>query len=128
MFFDSSNNSYQLVCSEGENLTDKAEMNKRMGEMAGQLPGVMKALMGLHSEVVKDGALSARTKELMMVGIAVALRCEPCLWKHVPEAVNLGATREEVMEAVSTAIVMAGGPAAAYGSLVVLKILEELNV
>lgn len=40
----------------------------------------------------------------------------------------MGATREEVMEAVSTAILMAGGPAAAYGSAVVLKILDELNV
>ncbi|WP_440946995.1 carboxymuconolactone decarboxylase family protein [Methanosarcina sp. T3] len=109
-------------------MTDKTEMNERMKEMAGQLPGVMNALMGLHSEVVKDGALSAKTKELMMVGIAVALRCEPCLWKHVPEAVSLGANREEIMEAASTAIVMAGGPAVAYGSLVVLKILDEMNV
>lgn len=103
-------------------------MNERLEAMAGQLPEVMNALMGLHSEVVKDGALSARTKELMMVGIAVALRCEYCLWKHVPEAVRLGATREEVLEAVSTAIVMAGGPAVAYGSVVVLKILDELDV
>lgn len=103
-------------------------MNERLESMAGQLPEVMNALMGLHSEVVKDGALSARTKELMMVGIAVALRCEYCLWKHVPEAVRLGATREEVLEAVSTAIVMAGGPAVAYGSVVVLKILDELDV
>lgn len=109
-------------------MIDKTEMNERMKEMAGQLPGVMNAIMGLHSEVVKDGALSTKTKELMMVGIAVALRCEPCLWKHVPEAVKLGATREEIMEAVSTAIVMAGGPAVAYGSLVVLKILDEMDV
>jgi AhpD family alkylhydroperoxidase len=109
-------------------LTEKIDMNERLEAMAGQLPEVMNALMGLHSEVVKDGALSARTKELMMVGIAVALRCEYCLWKHVPEAVRLGATREEVLEAVSTAIVMAGGPAVAYGSVVVLKILDELDV
>jgi AhpD family alkylhydroperoxidase len=109
-------------------LKEKIDMNERMEAMASELPGVMNALMGLHSEVVKDGALSARTKELMMVGIAVALRCEPCLWKHVPEAVNLGATRKEIMEAVSTAIVMAGGPAVAYGSVVVLKILDELDV
>lgn len=88
----------------------------------------MAALSGLHSVVVKDGALSARTKELMMVAIAVALRCEYCLWKHVPEAVKLGATREEIMEAVSTAIVMAGGPAVAYGSAVVLRILDELGI
>ena len=40
----------------------------------------------------------------------------------------MGATREEILEAVSIAIVMAGGPAVAYGSAAVLKILDELNV
>lgn len=108
-------------------MTEKIDTNRRTEAMVEQLPGVMNALMGLHSEVIKDGALSARTKELMMVGIAVALRCEPCLRKHVPEAVKLGATREEFLEAVSTAIVMTGGPAVGYGSIV-LKILDELNV
>jgi len=109
-------------------LTEKIDMDEKLKIMAGQLPEVMAALSGLHSVVVKDGALSARTKELMMVAIAVALRCEYCLWKHVPEAVKLGATREEIMEAVSTAIVMAGGPAVAYGSVVVLRILDELGI
>ncbi len=103
-------------------------MDERAKAMAEEIPGVMNALMGLHSEVVKDGALSAKTKELMMVGIAVAIRCEYCLWKHVPEAVKMGATREEILEAVSTAIMMSGGPGVAYGSVVVLKILDELNV
>ena len=64
----------------------------------------------------------------MIVGIAVALRCEYCLQKHVPEAVKLGATREEILEAVSTAILMAGGPAVAYGSVVVLEILDKLGI
>lgn len=109
-------------------MTEKIDMDEKLKTMAGQLPGVMNALSGLHSEVVRDGALSARTKELMMVGIAVALRCEYCLWKHVPEAVRLGATREEVMETVSTAILMAGGPAVAYGSAFVLNILDELDI
>jgi AhpD family alkylhydroperoxidase len=109
-------------------LTEKIDMDEKQKIMAGQLPEVMNALSGLHSVVVKDGALSARTKELMMVAIAVALRCEYCLWKHVPEAVKLGATREEILEAVSTAIVMAGGPAVAYGSVVVLSILDELGI
>jgi AhpD family alkylhydroperoxidase len=109
-------------------LTEKIDMDERAKAMAEEIPGVMQALMGLHSEVVKDGALSAKTKELMMVGIAVAIRCEYCLWKHVPEAVKMGATREEILEAVSTAIMMSGGPGVAYGSVVVLKILDELNV
>ena len=109
-------------------MTEKIDMNEKTAAMAEQVPGVMNALMGLHGEVIRDGALSAKTKELMMVGIAVALRCEYCLWKHVPEAVNMGATREEILEAVSTALLMAGGPAVAYGSVVVLKILDELDV
>jgi len=109
-------------------LTEKINMDEKLKIMAGQLPEVMNALSGLHSEVVKDGALSARTKELMMVAIAVALRCEYCLWKHVPEAVKLGANREEILEAISTAIVMAGGPAVAYGSVVVINILDELGI
>lgn len=109
-------------------MTEKIDMDERAKAMAEEIPGVTNALMGLHSEVVKDGALSAKTKELMMVGIAVAIRCEYCLWKHVPEAVKMGATREEILEAVSTAIMMSGGPGVAYGSVVVLKILDELNV
>jgi AhpD family alkylhydroperoxidase len=109
-------------------LTEKIDMDEKAKALAVQIPEVMKAMSGLRSEVVKDGALSAKIKELMMVGIAVALRCEYCLWKHVPEAVRLGATREEILEAVSTAIVMAGGPAVAYGSVVVLKILDEVGI
>lgn len=109
-------------------MTEKIDMEERMKMMAGQLPGVMSAFAGLHNEVVKDGALSARTKELIMVGISVAIRCEHCISKHVSEAVRLGASREEILEAVSTAILMAGGPAVAYGSVVVLDTLDELKV
>jgi len=109
-------------------LTKKTDVDEKAKELAAQIPDVMKALSELRAEVVKDGALSAKTKELMMIGIAVALRCEYCLWKHVPEAAQMGATREEILEAVSTAIVMAGGPAVAYGSMVVLQILDELGI
>jgi AhpD family alkylhydroperoxidase len=109
-------------------LTEKIDMDEKLKAMAAQLPDVMDAHSRFRSEVVKDGALSAKTKELMMVGIALALRCEYCLWKHVPEAIKLGATREEILESVSIAILMAGGPAIAYGSVVVLKILDEMGI
>jgi alkylhydroperoxidase/carboxymuconolactone decarboxylase family protein YurZ len=59
-------------------LTKKTDVDEKAKELAAQIPDVMKALSGLRAEVVKDGALSAKTKELMMIGIAVALRCEYC--------------------------------------------------
>lgn len=109
-------------------MAEKIDIDQKIGAMAGQLPEVMNAFFGLHAEIVKDGALSAKMKELIMVGISVAIRCEHCISKHVSEAVRLGATRQEVLEAVSTAILMAGGPALAYGSAVALSTLDELNV
>lgn len=109
-------------------LKEKIDMDERLKVMTEQLPGVMNALSELHFEVVKDGALSAKTKELIMIGIAIALRCEYCIWKHVNEAVKLGATHEEILETVSTAILMAGGPAVAYGSLIALNIRDELSI
>jgi len=52
-------------------MNGKIGMNEKAKALATQIPEVMKAMSGLHSEVVKDGALSAKIKELMMVGIAV---------------------------------------------------------
>ena len=109
-------------------MTEKINVDEKVKNLAGQIPEVMSAFAGLHDQVVKDGALSAKTKELIMVGISVAVRCEHCISKHVSEAVRLGATREEVLEAISTAILMAGGPAIAYGSVVALDALDNLNV
>lgn len=103
-------------------------MEERFAALEEQIPNVTKALGQLRSEVVKDGALDKKTKELMLVAIAVALRCEYCLWNHVPMAAKLGASRQEILEATGAAILMSGGPGSAYGSAVVLKILNELKI
>ncbi|MDM7939099.1 MAG: carboxymuconolactone decarboxylase family protein [Methanothrix sp.] len=99
-----------------------------MAALEKEMPDVTKALKRLHDEVTKEGALDAKTKELILVAIAVALKCEYCLWNHVPMAAKLGASRQEILEATGAAILMAGGPGAAYGSVVVLKILDELKI
>ena len=64
--------------------------------------------------VIKDGALSAKTKELIALGIGVALRCSYCIALHVEKLLSMGATEEEIMEACSVALFMGGGPAMTY--------------
>lgn len=96
-----------------------------MGE---EIPDVTRALTELHDQVTREGALDAKTKELILVAISVAIRCEYCLWNHVPMAAKLGASRREILEATGAAILMSGGPGAAYGSMVVLEILDELKI
>jgi len=103
-------------------------MQERLAALEREMPDVTKALTQLHDEAAKEGALDTKTKELILVAIAVALKCEYCLWNHVPMAAKLGATRQEILEATGAAILMSGGPGAAYGSVVVLRILDELGI
>jgi AhpD family alkylhydroperoxidase len=109
-------------------MSQRIDMQEMLAALEEQMPDVTRALGQLRSEVIKEGALDTKTKELILVAIAVALRCEYCLWNHVPMAAKLGASREEILEATGAAILMSGGPGAAYGSAVVLKILDELKI
>jgi AhpD family alkylhydroperoxidase len=79
------------------------------------IPEVTKAFAGLHAAALGDGALSARTKELMALAISVSHRCDGCIAAHARGAARHGATEAEVAEAIGVAILMTGGPATVYG-------------
>ena len=78
-------------------------------------PDTMAAFQGLMKAASKDGALPAKTKELMAVAISIAVRCEGCIVFHVQNAIRHKATREELAETIAVAIEMGGGPATVYG-------------
>jgi alkylhydroperoxidase/carboxymuconolactone decarboxylase family protein YurZ len=40
----------------------------------------------------------------------------------------MGVSRKEILEATGISILMAGGPAIAYTSMIVLKVLDEIAV
>lgn len=58
--------------------------------------------------------------------MAVAKQCEYCLAIHVKAAWEAGASEAEILEACSVAILMGGGPAVAYTTLVA-EALDELR-
>ncbi len=74
---------------------------------------------------LKTGVLDLKTKELIVVGIAVALRCEPCIVLHIKKALEAGVKPEEIADAISLAVLMGGGPVATT-SAKAFKALEEL--
>ena len=49
------------------------------------------------------------------MGIAITARCEGCIAYHVHDAMKAGANKEEIIETVSVAILMGGGPSVVYG-------------
>ncbi|MGD6933981.1 MAG: carboxymuconolactone decarboxylase family protein [Candidatus Bathyarchaeia archaeon] len=81
-----------------------------------QLPQVANCFNQLHDSIMADGALSEKIKELIAVGISVAIRCSPCIQKHVAKALETGNSDAEISEAISVGILMGGGPATAYAS------------
>jgi AhpD family alkylhydroperoxidase len=74
------------------------------------MPDVAAGFSGLFSKVMKDGALSLREKELVALGMGIALRCLPCIRLHVKKCFETGSTKEQIMEVAAVAVVMQGGP------------------
>lgn len=84
--------------------------------LAAVIPGTYKAFGALHEASGKDGALSAKVKELMALAISICVRCDGCIAHHVQRSLRLGATREEIAETISVAVTMGGGPSTVYGA------------
>lgn len=92
------------------------DMAAHLRTLRGGAPEVMKAFAGIAQAALSPKALDVKTKELVALGIAVAVRCDDCIGFHVKAALEQGATREEVMETLGMAIYMGAGPAVMYAS------------
>src|SRR3569833_1774311 len=87
-----------------------------MRTLRGDTPNVMKAFSGLAQAASTPKALDAKTKELIALGISVAIRCDDCIGYHVKASLDHGATREEIVETLGMAIYMGAGPSVMYAT------------
>jgi len=76
--------------------------------LAKQKPEVVQALYRMKNEVFKGGALTTREKELIAVAISCFLKCDICLENHAQAALDAGATKEELQEAMIVAMYLTG--------------------
>ena len=83
------------------------------------VPNAVSGFGAFFSKVMGEGALSIREKELIALGIGVALRCEPCIRLHVKKCLDAGASKEQILDAAQVAVMMGGGPVYTYLPLVV---------
>lgn len=98
----------------------------RMSRMRAAAPEIARAFGGMFANLMKEGTLGVREKELIALGIGVAVHCEPCIFAHTEKALKAGATREQVLEAAGVAVVMQGGPAYTHVPAVV-EALDHLQ-
>ena len=109
-------------------MREKIERYKKaISEILSKKPEELKKFTEFVNTVLKDGVLDLKTKELIAVGIAVAVRCSYCIGIHVEKAFKAGATEDEILEAGMVSVLMGGGPAYTYLTDLVeaIKIVKE---
>lgn len=84
------------------------------------------AFRALVKSIKAETALSYKEKELVALGISVALRCEPCIMFHTEALINSGATREEIADVLAVGVELCGGPGVMYGAKA-LQCFDDLS-
>jgi AhpD family alkylhydroperoxidase len=86
---------------------------------------VYAAFLEMESATYSDGALPKKHKELIAVGISVAIDCESCMQWHIEQAFSTGASQREIVEAIEVGIEMGGGPATVSARFA-LEVMDSL--
>lgn len=91
-------------------------ITKNVGAIGKTQPDLLKGFQAMSGAAMKEGALDEKTKELIALAIGVAEHCEGCIGFHVKKLVQLGATREEIVETLGVNVYMGGGPSLMYAA------------
>ena len=84
-------------------------------ELTEKDPAMYELVMKFEEHIWDEGALSRKTKKLIAIAIAAALRDQHAVRAQLAGAANLGVTKEEVEEALRVTFLLSGMPAYVYG-------------
>jgi len=98
-------------------------VRRMMGALGKEIPHAMAPFGQLHQGAVGQGALDRKTKELIALALSVEVKCDACIAYHVHDALDAGATREEILDVMGVNVLMGGAPAVAQAT----KVLEALK-
>ena len=91
---------------------------KRLRDMKTLAPAEFQAWATLDGMVAREeGKISRKYRELIAVAVAHTTQCVYCIEVHTKNAKKVGASKEEVAEAILLAAAIRSSGAAAHGSL-----------
>ena len=94
----------------------RKNLEQGLAQLGRELPGPMSGFARLHRKATADGALTSSVKEMMALAISIDVGCEGCIAYHVHDAIEAGASREELLETIGVAVLMGGGPGSIYAT------------
>lgn len=98
---------------------ETAEQRRRLA------PGPAESFRAFSESVFADGAVSAKTKQLIAVAVAHVTQCPYCIRGHTRAALRRGASPEEIMEAIWVAAEMRAGGAFAHSTVALDEIAQQ---
>ncbi|MEM0214703.1 MAG: carboxymuconolactone decarboxylase family protein [Archaeoglobaceae archaeon] len=108
----------------GGYMTQHEKVVKSIEKKMGFAPGIMKLVKELDPKAVEfyefcdkaiqeDGALPAKFKLMLVMAMGAQRHCKECVTSAMRGAMNRGATREEIVEAIRVIFVAGGAQAVA---------------
>jgi ribonuclease HI len=97
-------------------VSDKSELARRFIDTRARLNAhvdkannfLVKRFYNVDHNTYLEGALPAKTKELMGLVASACLRCDDCIFYHAIQAYRLGVPRIEQEESLNVALVVGG--------------------
>ncbi|HVP24442.1 MAG TPA: carboxymuconolactone decarboxylase family protein [Methanomicrobiales archaeon] len=106
------------------------ELEKKIGkvpvffqELMKTQPDMHEAILAFDQHIWDDGALSRKTKKILAISIAAALRDQHAVQAQLAGAKRLGVSPDEIEEALRVTFLLAGMPAYVYGRAAMEKIM-----
>jgi AhpD family alkylhydroperoxidase len=96
--------------SDGDRIEKIVRTRKQAHSYYLQKSKVYRSFVEMEENTYTDGALGRKYKELIAVGISVAINCESCMEWHIRMALDNGALEDEIIESIEVGIEMSGGP------------------
>jgi AhpD family alkylhydroperoxidase len=82
---------------------------ERMNEkILAQNNKVVNRFFSLDNQTYKDGALSAKTKEMLGLVASMVLRCDDCIKYHLDKCHQLGVSTDEIYEILAVGNMVGG--------------------
>jgi AhpD family alkylhydroperoxidase len=86
-----------------------SQERERLNQLMMKYAGVnSKRFLNIDWQVYKDGALTAKTKEMMGLVSSLVLRCDDCIMYHLIRCHEEGVTDEELEETVAIGLIVGG--------------------
>ena len=108
-----------------ETYYDPADLKKFSGDGIGAYATeAWDNFMNYYGPLYNDGALTAREKHLIALGVAAALQCPYCIEAHGAACMEAGCDGDQIMEVFQTAASLRAGATLAHATQV-LHVIED---